>query len=231
MEALAHFEECTLQCLSRSDQIGHKRHMTCSVLIQDRSTMYRKSLGLLLGNVPEIRVSGVVADRDSLQEALDLPFTAVLFEAAEVPWNWQEMAAQIMSLNSTVTLVGTRRGSHQDHQATEGVTLVPRTASSKIFVRALQGQTLSVEESDPFPSPKITIFDKLSPRELQVLAFISSGITTDGIASRLGISGKTVENRRQSLFAKLSVQSQSQAVAVALRAGILGAGRVTRRES
>ena len=59
---------------------------------------------------------------------------------------------------------------------------------------------------------------------LQVLALISGGSTTSQIAERLGISAKTVENRRQALFAKLGVQNQSHAVAVAMRTGLLGVG-------
>jgi len=72
----------------------------------------------------------------------------------------------------------------------------------------------------------VTLWDPgaevLTKREMQVLALISGGLTTQQIAERLGISAKTVESRRQALFAKLGVQSQSHAVSVAIRAGFLG---------
>lgn len=62
----------------------------------------------------------------------------------------------------------------------------------------------------------------LTNRELQVLALIGAGCTSSEISRRLGISTKTVENRRQNIFTKLGVQSQSHAVSIALRAGMLG---------
>jgi DNA-binding CsgD family transcriptional regulator len=64
----------------------------------------------------------------------------------------------------------------------------------------------------------------LTRREIQVLALIGGGLTTAQIANRLRISAKTVESRRQTLFAKLGVQNQSHAVAVAIRTGLLANG-------
>lgn len=61
----------------------------------------------------------------------------------------------------------------------------------------------------------------LTDREVQVLRLISQGFTAREIAVRLQISAKTVENHKQRVFRKLDVQSQSHAVALALRAGLL----------
>jgi DNA-binding CsgD family transcriptional regulator len=61
----------------------------------------------------------------------------------------------------------------------------------------------------------------LTPREVEVLTLIAAGHTAAEVARELGISPKTVENRKQSIFAKLDVQNQAHAVAVALRSGIL----------
>jgi DNA-binding CsgD family transcriptional regulator len=62
----------------------------------------------------------------------------------------------------------------------------------------------------------------LTGPELQVLALITSGFTSVQMSQRLKTSAKTLENRRRSLFRKLGVQSQSQAVVVAVASGILG---------
>jgi DNA-binding NarL/FixJ family response regulator len=65
----------------------------------------------------------------------------------------------------------------------------------------------------------------LTPRERQVVALVSSGLTANQIASELHISAKTVENHKQRVFRKLDVQSQSHAVSVALRLGLLPPAR------
>ncbi len=67
----------------------------------------------------------------------------------------------------------------------------------------------------PAPVPDLT------PRERDVVHLISRGLTASQIAAELLISSKTVENHKQRVFRKLDVQSQSHAVAVALRLGLL----------
>jgi DNA-binding CsgD family transcriptional regulator len=56
-----------------------------------------------------------------------------------------------------------------------------------------------------------------------VLRQIASGLTTQQSAAVLHVSPKTVDNHKQRIFAKLRVQNQAHAVAVAHRAGILHA--------
>jgi len=61
----------------------------------------------------------------------------------------------------------------------------------------------------------------LSGRELEVLRSLSSGASTDDIASRLSISPRTVRNHVQHIMSKLNVHSRLEAVALALRHRLL----------
>jgi DNA-binding NarL/FixJ family response regulator len=61
----------------------------------------------------------------------------------------------------------------------------------------------------------------LTPRELEVLKFVARGATNAQIASELGISGSTVKNHLCSVFAKLDVSSRSQAIAFAVKRGLI----------
>lgn len=65
---------------------------------------------------------------------------------------------------------------------------------------------------------------RLSEREVQVLKEIARGGGSREVGVRLGIQAKTVENHKASIFAKLGVQSQAQAVAEAARGGLLDKG-------
>jgi DNA-binding CsgD family transcriptional regulator len=60
--------------------------------------------------------------------------------------------------------------------------------------------------------------DKLSERELEVLALISHGLTTDEIAARLNRSPKTVEAHRSAITRKLGVKNRIQLSEIAHRA-------------
>jgi DNA-binding CsgD family transcriptional regulator len=55
---------------------------------------------------------------------------------------------------------------------------------------------------------------QLTPRERQIVALIVSGYATKQIAARLGISYKTVENRRRHIHDKLKVDGLAELVAM-----------------
>jgi DNA-binding CsgD family transcriptional regulator len=61
---------------------------------------------------------------------------------------------------------------------------------------------------------------------------VADGLVTAQVAMLLGITRKSVENHKQRIFAKLGVQSQAHAVAVAVGSGLLGpAGRSHHRRT
>lgn len=62
---------------------------------------------------------------------------------------------------------------------------------------------------------------KLTRRERQVLALLVSGVSGDTIAERLCISPRTVRNHVTNLLGKLGVHSRLEAVALAIRNGIV----------
>ena len=61
----------------------------------------------------------------------------------------------------------------------------------------------------------------LTPRELEILACLSIGLSNKSIARRLGISQHTVKFHLEAVFAKLSATSRAEAVAKGLRTGLI----------
>jgi DNA-binding NarL/FixJ family response regulator len=59
----------------------------------------------------------------------------------------------------------------------------------------------------------------LSPREMEILQFVTHGLSNKEIASRLRISQQTVKNHMTSILKKLNVQDRTQAAVTALRHG------------
>ena len=59
----------------------------------------------------------------------------------------------------------------------------------------------------------------LSPREMEVLAYIVQGASNKVIAVNLGISQQTVKNHMTNIFRKLGVGDRTEAAIVALRRG------------
>jgi DNA-binding CsgD family transcriptional regulator len=61
----------------------------------------------------------------------------------------------------------------------------------------------------------------LTQREREILSLLADGLGNKQIATRLGISPSTVKTHVEVLFEKLGVTSRAEAVAVAVRRGLL----------
>jgi DNA-binding NarL/FixJ family response regulator len=70
------------------------------------------------------------------------------------------------------------------------------------------------------PAANSSVFSVLTSREREVLQLIAEGGNTKGIASRLGISVKTVETHRQRLMKKLNLNSLAELIKYAIREGL-----------
>lgn len=69
-------------------------------------------------------------------------------------------------------------------------------------------------------SMNLTSLDVLSARELEVLALLGQGLSAGEVAGKLGLSEKTVENHRASIYTKLDISDRASMIAVARRAGL-----------
>ena len=199
------------------------RNKPKSVLIQDRSRLYRESLSLVLGSLFAWEVLGTVPDGQGLLSVWrNFRIDSVVIEGDGVPWDVQGLVSHIIELTPSVTIVCTSCD-HRGPKSMPNVHRMSRTAPGRAFEDCLRGRPHGRGGELPYETSSTPGPNGLTPREMQVLALISSGRTTMQISDRLGISVKTVENRRQAIFAKLGVQNQSHAVSVAIRAGLLGA--------
>ncbi len=80
------------------------------------------------------------------------------------------------------------------------------------------------QRSDPSANQSLGGKEPLSERELEVLKGIVEGLKDRDIADALHISEHTVRSHVKSVYRKLGVSSRSQAVARAVRAGIIEGG-------
>ncbi|HVU27455.1 MAG TPA: response regulator transcription factor [Verrucomicrobiae bacterium] len=78
---------------------------------------------------------------------------------------------------------------------------------------------LVVQSFQSSPSANEIQDQGLSPRELEILALLSEGITNKEIAVRLGISSETVRTHLGHIYEKLHVQGRTEAVTKYLKAG------------
>lgn len=96
--------------------------------------------------------------------------------------------------------------------AHKGDTVMSPEVASRVFRRLLPRLRPA---SQPAPG------QRLSERESEVLALVARGAANREIARSMGLSVRTVEAHLRSIFGKLLVGSRTEAVVVAVKAGLL----------
>jgi LuxR family transcriptional regulator, maltose regulon positive regulatory protein len=71
-------------------------------------------------------------------------------------------------------------------------------------------------------APQTRSSEPLSPREIEILGLVAQGFRNADVAKRLFISPKTVKTHLQHIYAKLDVNSRTEAAVKAKEAGLLG---------
>jgi DNA-binding NarL/FixJ family response regulator len=73
----------------------------------------------------------------------------------------------------------------------------------------------------------VVLGERLTQRELQVLAMLADGAKRHEIATALGTTVRTVASIRAKLLKKLGARSEPHAAAIAFRRGLIGIDRRT----
>ncbi len=85
------------------------------------------------------------------------------------------------------------------------------------FGQQLQG----FQASRPVPMEKPLDHERLTPRESEVLTYLSKGFTIKEIASLMGIKWFTVNDHIKSIYKKLNVSSRAEAAVLASKQGLV----------
>jgi len=80
-----------------------------------------------------------------------------------------------------------------------------------------------LQTSRPVPSGRGAPLDheRLTPRESEVLTYLSKGFTIKEIASLMGIKWFTVNDHIKSIYKKLNVSSRAEAAVLASKQGLV----------
>ena len=196
--------------------------------VQDRRRFVREGLSMVLRDEPDLDVVGAAADAAGLVELCrkERP-DAVVLELDADGWDAPRLAAALRRQQRTLRIVGTYQSlpvelAHRAVKAGVRAAIAHPTGCDGVVaaLRAHDRLPLVSHLVRP-PERRDAAGTSLTPREVEVLTLIAHGHTAAETAELLGISPKTVENRKQGIFAKLDVQNQAHAVAVALRTGLL----------
>ncbi len=208
-----------------------------TVLITDDHTLVRQGIRALLAAQPDIEVVGEAATGEAAvelarQHAPDVALVDVLMPGMggiETTRRLKEASprTQVLILTSSHEeehlLPALRAGALsyllKDASATELVQAVRRAAAGEATLHqgvASQGVPLSRGPGRERPPAHA----ELSEREREVLLLIADGASNADIASRLGVTDKTVKSHVSNILGKLHLEDRTQAAVFAWREGL-----------
>jgi DNA-binding NarL/FixJ family response regulator len=199
-----------------------------NVLVHCRHRFFREGLASLLSAEPRVRVVATVVTVDELERACaEHDADIALVDLVDAPEDDLHVALDLehrIDGLRCVVLCNEPRMARDARRAGLRAVLTPQEGAKGV-VHALTSDDVATSPSTVRDTSAV-----LTSREREVLEFIGEGCTTWEVSRHLGISRKTVENHKQRIFAKLDVQNQAHAVAVAVRRGLIavdGDGPVT----
>ena len=206
-----------------------------TVLLADDHPMFRRGLRALLRTIPGVEVVGEAGDgaevvrlAESLRPRLILldlrmpggdGLTAIRTLAAADP-DVRILVVTMFEDDDSV-FAALRAGARgyvlkdtEDDEMTRAVLAVGNGGAvySPAIATRIMAFFAAGRPADPFPG--------LTASERHVLELMARGLANDALATRMGLSPKTVRNYVSSVFGKLHVASRAQAIVRARDAGI-----------
>jgi two-component system, NarL family, response regulator LiaR len=210
-----------------------------SVLIVDDHRSFGEALGVALGKEADLDIVGVAADGESAVEAAEARRPDVALVDLQMPGiDGLETSRRIRAV-SKETAVVVLTGSEDELALGRAIQagahgFLRKTAAVQDLAGAVRaahrGEPLNAHDEIEFALRRLRRlrardddiahrFDRLTPRELQILQLLADGGTSDHIASRLDVSRNTLRTHIQNILMKLGVHSKLDAIVAAIRHG------------
>ena len=97
---------------------------------------------------------------------------------------------------------------------------LPDRGKGKVDGNGHGGGAAASAAAQPAAQAQPSAFDRLTPREREVLQLMAEGFATKEVAHRLHVSVKTVETHRRQLMEKLDLHSVAELTKYAIREGL-----------
>jgi len=199
------------------------------VLIADDHTLVRMGLRLLVSSQKDLELVGEVEDGEQALAAVEKQRPDVVVMDLQMPvMDGIEATERIRKAHPDTQVViltsyGSSDGiSHALERGAVGAILKSETetALAKAIRLAAEGKSYITEEIKAQLAADPPVKD-LTPRQLEIIAGITRGLSNAEIGEQLGIDRFTVKNHLAILFQKLGAANRSEAIAIALRKQLL----------
>ena len=208
------------------------------VLVADDQRVVRDGLTMLVGLIDDVEVIGTASDgieavASAERERPDVVLMDLRMprmEGAEATRRIRAMlpGTQVLVLTTyaddeslfPALQAGARGYLTKDASAEEIEQAITALAAGRTHLDSAIQQRLVAAVVDSPPTEGVPPPDELTPREVEVLKLIATGLSNAEIAAALVVSNATVKTHVNHIFAKTGVRDRAQAVRYAYRHGL-----------
>lgn len=211
-----------------------------TTLLADDHTLFRRGIRAILEQMPDIEVVGEAGSGpEAVARARELVPDAILMDIKMPVMSGIEATRSILQDNPHIGIIlltmfddpesvfsGMRAGARgyvlKEAEPEELLRAIEAACRGEVILcPIIARRVLDHFGRDQKPEQRGLPYEKLTPRELQVLQLAADGRSNKEIAAELVLSEKTVKNHIANIFSKLKVNDRTQAVLYALRKGLV----------
>jgi len=204
------------------------------ILICDDHTLFVEGIKAMLRNEPSLEIVGEARDgRQAVEQVKHLRPDLLLMDVSMPDMNGFEATQQVHKFDPTVKVLILTMHDEEELVAR----CLEAGAAGYIIKDAPASQLLyaieMVQKGERYLSPVVlkkvmetyvkntnrpqTSYDRLSPREREVLKLLAEGLSVKEIATRLDLSVKTVDAHKTNLMKKIGVHDRAELIKYAIQ--------------
>ncbi len=204
------------------------------LLICDDHTLFCEGIKAMLRNEPNMEIVGEARDgRRAVELVKELKPDVLIMDVSMPDMNGFDATRRIREFDDSVKVLMLTMHDDEDQVAR----CLEAGASGYILKDAPASQLLyaieTVEKGERYLSPVVlkkvvagyvnnsqrpqTSYDRLSPREREILKLLAEGLSVKEIATRLNLSVKTVDVHKYNLMRKIDVHDRAELIKYAIQ--------------
>jgi DNA-binding NarL/FixJ family response regulator len=196
-------------------------------LIVDEHPVVRQGIRALLEReLPGVEVLEAISAAAALAEG-GRPPDVVVVDPSHSGGDVQSLVAELRDTLDSAIVVFTGNGGPRllaDALKAGVKGYVRKDSPPEDLVRAIRAAHSGEFYVDPALSSSIVLEEgerTLTARQSEILQMLADGLQTDAVAKQLGLSTETVRTHTKRILAKLHADTRTQAVAIAIRNGLI----------
>ena len=212
--------------------------MNTRILLVDDHRIFREGLRAMLEKQPGFEIIGEAESGwTAIKMVQEILPDVVIMDVVMPDLNGIEATRQIIGKNPAVKIIGLsmqsdiryvtemlKAGSSgfllKDCAFEELVNAIKAVRENRICLSPGISEDMIKDYINFLSTDNVSAFSSLTAREREVLQFMAEGKSMKDIASRFGVSAKTIETHRQNIMEKLDIHNMAELVKFAIREGL-----------